>query len=612
MLIHSEYKSITCVHCGAKHQNGTKLYEHIVQKHSDFIASVPSKIHECTLCTYKTSIKSGFDRHMSKHIETGDNHKINICIHCKAKFMDKTRLSDHIIKKHPDFISSVPSKIHECTLCNYKTTIKGLFLRHIFKHSETGDSYKFYACFHCEERFRTERRLNHHIIKKHPDFIASVTRKILECTQCKYKTTIKHNLTIHMLNHSKAEDNSKFGICLHCNAKFTTRRTLDDHIIKKHPDFIDSVSSKIHECMDCEYKTTFKATLCSHLLKHSKTRDNYKFRVCIHCKAKFYTNVGLNDHIIKKHPDFIDSVSSKIHECPHCSFKTTIKSCFVYHMSSHPDCVDNYQYLICNHCNAKFRKKILLNDHIIRKHPDFIDSISNKIHECMDCKYKTTLKYAFARHLLTHSKTGDNYNFSVCIHCKAEFKSKTDLNDHIIKKHPDFIESVSSKIHVCPHCTYKTTYKSGLAYHMLTHPTSVDDYKYLICNHCNAKFKSKVLLNDHIIRKHPDFIDSVSNKIHECTDCEYRTTFKFLLDRHMLKHSETGESHKFSICVHCKEQFKNQRLLNEHIIRKHPDFIASVYSKIHECPQCGFKTIMKDCFARHMLKHSELVAGSSV
>ncbi|CAH1976880.1 unnamed protein product [Acanthoscelides obtectus] len=656
MLKHPEtadnYKFKICIHCNAKLKSTRILNDHIVRRHPEFIATVSAEIHECSHCSYKTTIKAQFSEHMLKHPETVDNFKFLVCIHCKATFKDKTGLDNHLIKKHPDFIASVSSKIHECKHCEYKTIFKTNLTRHVMKHPETVDNSKFLICNHCKATFKCKRGLNNHLINKHPDFIASVSCKIHECTHCAYKTIQKSVIDKHMSKHSKLVDNYKFKICIHCNAKLKSTRTLNDHIVRRHPEFIASVSAKIHECACCAYKTVIKANLVKHMkkkhgtyrkksdmndhivekhpefvaslsdrihecthcaykttdeaqfsehmLNHLETVDKSKSGICIHCKAKFQGKTRLDNHLIKKHPDFIASVSSKIHECKHCEYKTTIKTDLTRHMMKHPETVDPSKFLICVHCKATFKCKRGLNNHLINKHPDSIASVSSKIHECLNCAYKTIFKSSIAKHVLEHSESEGDSKFDTCIHCSAAFKSKHGLNNHIIKKHPEFISSVSSKIYECTHCSYKTTFKSLLARHMLQHPELVDNYKFSICIHCNAKFRSKVTLNDHLIKKHPDFIASVSSKIYECTYCAHKTTHKSNLDRHMSKHSELVDDDKFGVCIHCNAKLKSTRTLNDHIVKKHPEFIASVSAKIHECTCCAYKTVIKAELAKHM------------
>ncbi|CAH1991942.1 unnamed protein product [Acanthoscelides obtectus] len=139
-------------------------------------------------------------------------------------------------------------------------------------HSQGEHSHKSSTCIHCNATFRGNRNLDNHIIKKHPEFLATVSRKIFECTHCTYKTVVKNTLDRHVLKHSEGELNH--STCIHCTARFKSNRSLDDHIVRKHPDFLSSVSIKIHECTHCIYKTTFKSNLVSHMLKHTEGELN--------------------------------------------------------------------------------------------------------------------------------------------------------------------------------------------------------------------------------------------------------------------------------------------------------------------------------------------------
>nr|CAI5830839.1 unnamed protein product [Callosobruchus analis] len=514
---------------------------------------------------------------MQEHSTFLDHSKVTICIHCNATFTNRIALHDHIIREHPDYIGSVTSKILECTHCTFKTTSNSHFARHMSNHF----NYNLSICVHCNATYKSKKNLDDHIIRKHPDFIESISSKIHECTHCTYKTTVKGHLTEHMVQHTETADIT----CIHCNAVFKRKRNLDDHIVRKHPDFIAFVSSKIHECTHCSYRTAMKANLDHHMLKH----HIYMLR-CLHCEATFKRKTGLDNHVIRKHPHFIASVSSKMHECTYCTYKTTMKSNFAKHLLKH-----RADKLMCTACNKQFRHKGKLDDHTIRKHPHLIASVTNKIHECSRCAFKTVIKATLAKHIKKHS-----HKLSKCIHCNAIYKHKIGLDDHILRQHPELIASVSSKMHECTHCAFKTVLKANLALHMLEHHETADR-----CNHCNSTFKSKPALNDHIINRHPDFMASISSKIHQCKYCTYKTTWKSHFARHMLAHPETADSRKLSKCIRCNTEYKHKIGLDEHILRQHPELIASVSNKMHECTHCAFKTVFKDNLTVHMVEHHE-------
>ncbi|CAH2003486.1 unnamed protein product [Acanthoscelides obtectus] len=331
------HKPYVCIHCNETFRRKRSLDGHIFKKHPDFAASISSKMHLCAHCAYGTTKKDHLVSHMLKHPGTGAS-KPNVCIQCNRSFMSKINLGDHIINKHPKHIASVSSKIHECTDCTYKTTFKIRMARHMSKHPDAKSSYTLKKCVHCDAKFSTKILLGNHIINKHPDFIGSVFSKIHECTHCTYKTTIKGNLAIHMLKHPDAKSSYKLNECIHCNRTFISKKSLNDHIIKKHPEYIASVTSKIHECKYCIFKTIFKDRLARHIWQqHPGAEGGCQLETCIHCNRTFSSKINLHDHIIRDHPGYITTVSSKVHECIYCSYKTTSKNMFTRHMLKHPD-----------------------------------------------------------------------------------------------------------------------------------------------------------------------------------------------------------------------------------------------------------------------------------
>ncbi|VEN56164.1 unnamed protein product [Callosobruchus maculatus] len=349
----------------------------------------------------------------------------------------------------------------------------------MLKHPETADRYKFITCALCNDTFKDKRALDGHTLEKHPDSIGSISNKIYECTHCAFKTVKRVELTRHSLKHPEAADSYEFKTCIHCNAKYKYKIHLDEHTLRQHPEYFASVTYKIHACIQCSYKTVMKANLEVHMLKHPETADSFKFSTCVHCNVKFKRKISLDNHILRLHPEYIASVSSKIHECTLCAFKTVIKPDLTDHMLKHPETADNYEFITrvdrfrsntCIHCNAIFKRKPSLHDHIVRTHPEYITSVSSKIHKCTHCTFKTIKKPELARHMLKHPETADRYNFSIpCVHCSATFNSKQTLIGHMLRRHPNFSGSISTKIYECLHCAYKVNKRDKFLKHILKH-----------------------------------------------------------------------------------------------------------------------------------------------
>ncbi|VEN52871.1 unnamed protein product [Callosobruchus maculatus] len=309
---------LMCTNCNMKFASKKKLDDHTIRINPDFIETISTKMFECTYCTYK----------------------LCLCFHCSATFRSKVTRDDHMVKVHPESIASIPSKIHHCQYCSFKTTIKSALTCHVNKHSKTK-----LRCEHCWETFKRRVGLDEHITRKHPHLIASVSSKIRECTRCTYKTTLTVRLMQHMLKHSdatdkrkhrKGQDRHEYSKCTHCGAEFKHKATLDNHIIREHPDFVGSVSCKFHACAHCPYKTIYKSSLGTHLLKHNaKTQGSFKLSSCSHCKATFKSKKCLDEHTFRKHPEFTSSITSKIHRCRYCEYRTILKYNFARHMWQH-------------------------------------------------------------------------------------------------------------------------------------------------------------------------------------------------------------------------------------------------------------------------------------
>nr|CAH7729053.1 unnamed protein product [Callosobruchus chinensis] len=309
----------------------------------------------------------------------------------------------------------------------------------------------------------------------------------------------------------------------------------DEYIVKKHPDFF---TRKLYECPECIYKATTKRTLKRHMEEeHSEIASSHELSSCVHCGASFKSKMSLDDHILKKHPDFISFVSRKIHQCTICFYKTVVKSTFDNHMSTHPEATPRYELSRCVHCNATFKRKESLEDHVLKKHPEFFTSGTKKVHECTNCTYKTLIKY----HLDKHIASIHHLELRLCVHCGTTFKTKTSLDDHIVKIHPDYITTVTSKLHECSKCTYKTTIKQDYNKHILVHPETASCFDVFRCPHCEVTFRRKESLDDHVLKNHPDFFTSHTKKVYECTGCSFRTTMKKNFYRHMssLVHRKT-------------------------------------------------------------------------
>ncbi|CAH2014409.1 unnamed protein product [Acanthoscelides obtectus] len=321
------------------------------------------------------------------------------------------------------------------------------------------------------------------------------------------------------------------------------------------------------------------------MIRHTAAKDP-ELHVCKHCNMSAKHMDSLFDHILRKHPDCSEAISRKIYECEHCAFKITKRSKFIRHMAKH----NNRKPCECINCDASFKTKLYLDDHILKKHPEFAESVSYKVHECIHCEYRTIHARDLDRHMMHHTGTTK----FTCEKCHALFTSKQWFHNHILQKHPELIASVSSKIHDCTHCAYKTTNARSLATHLMKH-TGVK----LSCTNCDALFTTQLGLDNHILQKHLKFTASIFSKTHECKQCEFKTPYLPQLSKHMIKHTRVKLT-----CTKCDASFTTKQRLDNHILQKHPELTGSVSRKIHECTYCKYKTTFESELAGHILKHT--------
>ncbi|CAH1990437.1 unnamed protein product [Acanthoscelides obtectus] len=319
------------------------------------------------------------------------------CEYCDFKTIRHYTLKEHHKKQHSGAFFA------KCQYCDYKANYIYILKKHVERVHDIS------TCSHCGEILKTHMSLVWHIFNKHEYFVSFVNN-FYECSKCSYKSQAKKSVQDHMLTHfdeaiftttvslNKPSDSSLNYIqCVHCKAALKNEHALDAHIVSAHPNCIPTLSYKLYKCSFCEFKIIGNPyNLFEHKWKqHGITPD---FFLCKYCSAEFKRKKGLDEHLLTKHHIVSYSVSDELHKCPNCSFASTMERNLERHISK------NECYARCEHCNLAFRGKLPLDDHILKKHPDFIKTITSNIYVCKLCWYKTTIQREFGRHLTTHSK----------------------------------------------------------------------------------------------------------------------------------------------------------------------------------------------------------------
>ncbi|CAG2103527.1 unnamed protein product [Medioppia subpectinata] len=190
-----------------------------------------------------------------------------------------------------------------------------------------------------------------------------------------------------------------------------------------------------YQCSECFNWLPSETALETHSNKYHK---NSKPFVCVVCKATFFANLSLLNHLSQTH-------QMSAFACDSCDYKTRTKHHLIQHMITHSK--DRPYKCHFKGCNKSFKRKFeLIRHNILHKkrfqckecnesfkdNPSLLNHLSLKhkisLFECDLCCYKTKIKHHLIQHMVTHS---NERPFGCHIHgCNQTFKRKDMLIRH--------------------------------------------------------------------------------------------------------------------------------------------------------------------------------------
>ena len=120
------------------------------------------------------------------------------------------------------------SKLRTCPYCRLQFTTD----RHLCDHIRTQHADMRYSCQQCPCTFVSTCGLNRHVRNIHQKLVK------FRCQTCGKGYEGRRNYHDHMATHAGVKRN----VCMICQAQFTFKRGLKVHVLRFHPDAIESLS----------------------------------------------------------------------------------------------------------------------------------------------------------------------------------------------------------------------------------------------------------------------------------------------------------------------------------------------------------------------------------
>ncbi|KAM7346817.1 uncharacterized protein ACRADG_006589 [Cochliomyia hominivorax] len=270
----------------------------------------------------------------------------------------------------------------------------------------------------------------------------------------------------------------------------------------------------------------------------------------------------------------------------------------------------------CDQCQHKFGHKLTLDAHVRKIHEG-----QKKAFKCQLCDKAYSFIGGLSTHIKdVHERKQDSYDCNV-VGCDKKYSNFITLQRHVRLKHLN-IEAPHQ--YVCEQCGATFKQSSNLRYHMKTrHPTEEDlkrkqllPKERLECEECKKLFHSQYTLKYHKLRVH------AAEKKFECKICGRRVAKQFMLDSHMLVHSDQKLACKFCgrefvrkyqveahiravhqklkpfQCPHCSESFASRKTLRHHIY-------IHTGEKPYVCDICGQSYRQPTCLKNHRKIHNK-------
>lgn len=463
-----------------------------------------------------------------------------ICKLCGTRYLSHLKYEFHMERHKSGKIDK-----YECTLCDKETSNENLLWDHYF---HTHKSLQRYICIECGKLFTKRSRLNGHQknykhsgvkqiqVDTSEDIVSEdVIQNAIVTKQ--EKIAINCNLCGKLISDLDPDAINDLVTCATCEDS-TLSLVIDGNETKV-------ISPRQYHCSKCPKHFVRKERLEFHEMRHNENMNEF---ICSTCGKDFRAENSLYEHYL-----------------------------FV-HKGARPH--------ICELCGKSFQLKARLKEHH-RIHT------GERPYQCDICGQRCRTTNA----LKLHRKIHFSHNRYTCNICNKSFSKKQNMNEHLEKHWKNDKNVILPQLFTCPICIEDFPTYRMLKYHMIEiheinnqDPLLTKQKPWYECTECHEKFKHQMSLKAHKERIHEGRIDP----IYQCDICNATYRVKQLLVNH-IKSKHNGE--RRYKCAQCEKGFNDTKSLYNHVL-------LHTGKKPFICEYCNMSFRRKDSRDHHRRKHT--------